>query len=50
LRGLVDGTGLDWAQLGLAAIGSVGLMLLALWYLTAMLKRFRARGYITRYT
>jgi ABC-2 type transport system permease protein len=50
LRGLVDGKGLDWAQLGIAAIGSVGLMLLALWYLLAMLHRFRQRGYITRYT
>jgi ABC-2 type transport system permease protein len=50
LRGLVDGQGLDWLQLGLAAIGSVALMLLALWYLLAMLHRFRQRGYITRYT
>jgi ABC-2 type transport system permease protein len=50
LRGLVDGKGLDWVQLGLAAIGSVALMLLALWYLLAMLHRFRQRGYITRYT
>jgi len=40
----------NWAQIGIAAIGSVALMLIALWYLTAMLRRFRRRGYITRYT
>jgi hypothetical protein len=28
----------------------VVLVLLALWYLVAMLKAFRKRGYITRYT
>ena len=50
LRDLVDGTGVNWAQIGIAAIGSVVLMLIALWYLTAMLRRFRRRGYITRYT
>jgi ABC-2 type transport system permease protein len=50
LRDLVDGNGLDWAQLGLAAIGTVVLTLLAGWYLVAMLRRFRRRGYVTRYT
>jgi ABC-2 type transport system permease protein len=50
LRSLVDGDGLDWGQVGLAAIGSVVLLLLALWYLTTMLRIFRRRGYITRYT
>jgi len=50
LRGLVDGTGLDWVQVGLAAVGSVVMLLLACWYLVYMLKLFRSRGYITRYT
>jgi ABC-2 type transport system permease protein len=50
LRSLVDGDGTDWAQLGIAAVGAVVLVLLALWYLVAMLKAFRKRGYITRYT
>jgi ABC-2 type transport system permease protein len=50
LRGLVDGQGLDWQEVGIAAAGSVVLVALSLWYLTAMLRRFRQRGYITRYT
>jgi ABC-2 type transport system permease protein len=50
LRSIVDGDGTDWAQIGIAAIGAVVMLLLALWYLVAMLKLFRKRGYITRYT
>src|SRR5579862_434071 len=50
LRGLVDGSGLDWAQVALAAIGSAVMVVLACWYLVAMLTAFRKRGYITRYT
>jgi ABC-2 type transport system permease protein len=50
LRSLVDHNGVAWGQLAVAAIGSVVLMLLALAYLLAMLRRFRQRGYITRYT
>jgi ABC-2 type transport system permease protein len=50
LRDLVDGHGLDWAELGLAAGGTVVLILLGAWYLVAMLRRFRRRGYVTRYT
>ena len=50
LRSLVDGNGTDWAQIGIAAVGAVVFVLLALWYLIAMLKIFRKRGYVTRYT
>jgi ABC-2 type transport system permease protein len=50
LRGLVDDKGLNWAQVGIAAAGSLVLLALALTYLTQMLKLFRRRGYITRYT
>jgi ABC-2 type transport system permease protein len=50
LRSLVDGGGSDWGQITLAAIGSVVMLGLALWYLVVMLKVFRKRGYITRYT
>jgi ABC-2 type transport system permease protein len=50
LRELVDGGGIAWGQLGLAAIGTVVLIALAGWYLVAMLRRFRRRGYVTRYT
>jgi ABC-2 type transport system permease protein len=50
LRSLVDDKGVAWGQLAVAAVGSVVLMLLSLAYLLAMLRRFRQRGYITRYT
>jgi ABC-2 type transport system permease protein len=50
LRSLVDDKGVAWGQLAVAAIGSAVLMLLALAYLLAMLRQFRQRGYITRYT
>lgn len=50
LRSIVDGNGSDWAEIGIAAIGAVVMLLLAMWYLVAMLKLFRKRGYITRYT
>jgi ABC-2 type transport system permease protein len=50
LRGLVDGQGLDWGEVGLAAMGTAVMVAIALWYLTHMLKLFRRRGYITRYT
>jgi ABC-2 type transport system permease protein len=50
LRELVDGNGLDTTQLGLAALGAVVMLLLALAYLVHMLRLFRRRGYVTRYT
>jgi ABC-2 type transport system permease protein len=50
LRGLVDGGGLDWEQIGIAALGSFALLTVSCWWLTAMLRTFRRRGYITRYT
>ena len=50
LRGLVDGRGLDWGQVGLAALGSAVMVVLACWYLVHMLTMFRKRGFITRYT
>jgi ABC-2 type transport system permease protein len=50
LRDLVDDKGLNWGEVGLAAIGAVAMLLIALAYLVRMLKLFRKRGYITRYT
>jgi ABC-2 type transport system permease protein len=50
LRSLVDGNGTDWVQLAIAAVGSLVMLALAMWYLVAMLRAFRKRGYITRYT
>src|SRR3954467_7138421 len=50
LRSLVDQRGTDWTQLSIAAAGSVVLLGLSMWFLVAMLRAFRKRGYITRYT
>jgi ABC-2 type transport system permease protein len=50
LRELVDGNGVDWGQLGIAAATTVVLAALSIWYVIRMLRRFRSRGYITRYT
>jgi len=50
LRALVDGDGTDWVQIGLAALGAVVVLLLALVYLTRMLALFRRRGYVTRHS
>jgi ABC-2 type transport system permease protein len=47
---LVDTGTLNWTEVGIAAIGSVVMLLLAAWFLVRMLKTFRKRGYITRYT
>lgn len=50
LRELVDGHGVDWSQIGIAAALTVAVAALSVWYLVRMLKLFRRRGYITRYT
>jgi ABC-2 type transport system permease protein len=50
LRSLVDGHGSDWSQLAIAAVGSIILLLLAMAWLVTMLRVFRRRGYVTRYT
>jgi ABC-2 type transport system permease protein len=50
LRSLVDGNGNDWGQLTLAAVGSLVLLALSMWFLVTMLRVFRKRGYVTRYT
>lgn len=50
LRTLVDDGMLPWDEVALAAVGSSVLLLLALAYLVQMLRLFRRRGYITRYT
>jgi ABC-2 type transport system permease protein len=50
LRSLVDHRGSDWGQLSIAAVGSLAMLGLSMWFLVAMLRAFRKRGYITRYT
>ena len=49
-RELLDGGGVPWDQIGLGAISSLILMAFVVWYLLRMLKLFRQRGYITRYS
>ncbi len=48
-RALVDGHGMPWGELGLAAATTVLLTLAALAFLWWMLRLFRRRGYISRY-
>ena len=50
MRTILDGKGMDWTQLGIAAGETTVLAIVAFWFLTAMLKLFRSRGYITRYS
>jgi ABC-2 type transport system permease protein len=50
LRGLVDGHGLDRGQLLLAAASAVVLLVIGFAFLTRMLKVFRRRGLVTRYS
>ncbi len=50
LRDLVDGKGVNWGQIALAAIGAVVMLGLAFAWVVHMLRVFRRRGYITRYT
>jgi ABC-2 type transport system permease protein len=50
LRALVDGRGIEWNQLALAAVLTVVLLALSLLYVTKMIALFRKRGYITRYS
>ena len=49
-RALLDQKGLPWGELSIA-IGSVaGLLVLATVFVVAMLRVFRRRGYVTRYS
>jgi ABC-2 type transport system permease protein len=50
MRDLIDGRGLDWGQIGIGAVGALVLTVAALVYLTSMLRLFRERGYISRYS
>jgi ABC-2 type transport system permease protein len=50
LRTLVDSHTIDWAEIGIAAVSTLVTLALSMWFLTAMLRTFRKRGYITRYT
>jgi ABC-2 type transport system permease protein len=49
-RALIDGGPMPWGELGLAAVGTVVATAAALAFLWLMLRVFRQRGYVTRYT
>jgi len=49
-RTLLDGDPMPWGQLGIAAIGLVVCIPLAVAFLLRMLHLFRVRGYVTRYS
>jgi ABC-2 type transport system permease protein len=49
-RTLLDGGAIPWGSLARAAIGAVVLAILGFVYVTRMLKLFRARGFVTRYS
>ncbi|MBA2325410.1 MAG: ABC transporter permease [Actinobacteria bacterium] len=48
-RSVLDGDGLPWDELGIAAAGSVVLAIAAAWFVVRMLATFRSRGYISRH-
>ncbi|HVE94310.1 MAG TPA: ABC transporter permease [Acidimicrobiales bacterium] len=50
VRSGVDGRGVDWNELGVAAALTAVAVVAGLWWITAMLKVFRRRGYVTRYS
>jgi ABC-2 type transport system permease protein len=50
MRTLLDGDGLDWGAIGIATASTVALTVGALLFLTRMLRIFRARGFISRYS
>jgi ABC-2 type transport system permease protein len=49
-RALIDGQGMQWGQLGLATTSTVVAGLAALGFLVLMLRTFRRRGFVTRYS
>ena len=49
-RALIDGGPMPWGELGLAAVGTVVATAAALAFVAWMLRLFRRRGYVTRYS
>lgn len=49
-RALLDHQGLPWGQVELAAVSSLGLLVVAVGFVASMLALFRKRAYITRYS
>jgi len=49
-RTVLDGDPLPWDQLGLALLGTIGVAAAGLLFVTTMLRTFRQRGYVTRFS
>jgi ABC-2 type transport system permease protein len=49
-RGLLDGRGVLWGELGIAMTGTLFFTAITVWFLSRMMAMFRKRGYITRYS
>ena len=49
-RGLVDGRGILWGELGISALSTLFFAAATVWFLSRMLALFRSRGYVTRYS
>ncbi len=49
-RAVVAGEPIPWDEIAIAAVGSIVLAGLALWWVRSMLDMFRQRGYVTRYS
>jgi ABC-2 type transport system permease protein len=50
LRTLLDGQPLPWGQIGAGLVGAVICAALSIWYSARMLRTFRRRGYVTRFS
>jgi ABC-2 type transport system permease protein len=50
LRELLDGQSLPWGQIAAGVVGAFICAGLSVWYATRMLKTFRRRGYVTRFS
>jgi ABC-2 type transport system permease protein len=48
-RSVLDGHGLPWDEIAIAAVGSILLAIGAAWFVVRMLATFRSRGYISRH-
>jgi ABC-2 type transport system permease protein len=49
-RALASGGSMPWYELGVASMGTVAMLLFSLCYLGWMLRVFRTRGFVTRYS
>jgi len=49
-RNALDGRPLDWANVSMGFLGALVAAALGLWFVTTMLKVFRRRGFVTRFS